>query len=107
MAASAAAQDRDPSERQALTDLGYTLGESHALRQACHGEGDQYWRARMRQLIELEAPDQGFATRVANAFNAGYASAQAGHPSCTAKARRAAARAAARGRGLAAGLANR
>lgn len=100
------AADRTPVQRQALTDLAYVLGESHALRQACHGEADQYWRARMQQLFEVEDPDQAFAGQAANAFNAGFAAGQAGHPKCTAKSRAAASRAAAKGRRLAAVLAS-
>lgn len=106
LAASAALADRAPAQRQAMTDLAYALGESHALRQVCEGEGDQYWRARMQQLMELEAPDQALAGRIAGAFNSGYAQAQASFPSCGAKSRAAAVRAAARGRRLAAELGN-
>jgi len=101
-----AAAERTPGQRQTLTDLAYTLGESHALRQACQGEGDQYWRARMQQLMELEEPDQAFASRLAGAFNSGYAQAQASFPACGARSRAAAMRAAAKGRRLASGLGN-
>ncbi|HEX8232142.1 MAG TPA: TIGR02301 family protein [Caulobacteraceae bacterium] len=106
LAASAAAAERTPAQRQGLADLAYALGESHALRQACEGEGDQYWRARMQQLMELEEPDQAFAGRLAGAFNSGFAQAQASFPSCGAKSRAAAVRAAAKGRRLAALLGN-
>lgn len=104
-AAPALAQDRTPTQRQALADLAYALGQSHSLRQVCRGEADQYWRARMQQLFETESPEQGLAVRLGGAFNAGYAEAQAGHPSCSTKSKRAAAKAAAKGRSLAEGLA--
>ena len=46
LAPKAFGQERAADERQRLLDLAYTLGESHALRQICQGEGDQYWRSR-------------------------------------------------------------
>ncbi|MFN3524264.1 MAG: TIGR02301 family protein [Phenylobacterium sp.] len=100
-AAPAAAQTRGPVERQALVDLSYVLGESHALRQACEGEDDQYWRARMIRLVELEAPDESLDRRLRTAFNTGYSTARAAHPRCDAAGRAEAARAAVRGRALA------
>jgi uncharacterized protein (TIGR02301 family) len=106
LAAPAFAQDRTPAQKQTAADLAYTLGQSHALRQACRGEADQYWRARMQQLFQAEDADQAFAGRLANAFNAGYAEAQASYPDCSERSRRAASRAAAKGRSLAASLAN-
>lgn len=103
--APAAAQDRSPALRQALLDLGYVLGESHALRQACRGETDQHWRSRMIRLIDLERPDVGLQGRLQQSFNTGYASARGAHPACTPASRRAEAEAAVRGRGLAVRLA--
>jgi len=99
------AQDRPPAQRQALTDLAYVLGESHALRQACLGPLDQFWRGRMLRMVDAEAPDPAFNTRLNNAFNAGFSSAQAQYPSCGADSRKAEAAAAARGQALAASLA--
>lgn len=96
----AQAQDRAPAERQALVDLAYVLGESHALRQACQGEADQFWRARMIRLVELEAPDESLDRRLRNAFNTGFSAAHAAHGQCTAESRAAAARAAAHGQEL-------
>ena len=99
--ATAAAQDRTPVQRQTLADLAYAIGESHALRQACEGDGDQYWRARMIRLIEVESPDQAFDRRLRGAFNTGFSSARAAHPDCDEGARSEAARVAQRGRDLA------
>jgi len=101
----ASAQDRTPTQRQALTDLAYVLGQSHALRQACQGATDQFWRGRMVKLVEAEAPDPAFNTRLNNAFNAGFSSAQAQYPSCDPDSRRAEAAAAAHGQSLASSLA--
>jgi uncharacterized protein (TIGR02301 family) len=103
--APALAQDRPPAQRQALTDLAYVLGESHALRQACAGPTDQFWRGRMLKMVDAEAPDPAFNTRLNNAFNAGFSSAQAQYPTCGPDSRKAEAAAAARGQALAASLA--
>jgi uncharacterized protein (TIGR02301 family) len=97
----AMAQDRAPAERQMLLDLAYTLGEAHALRQACAGEDDQYWRDRMARLIEVEAADEGFTTQLQSKFNAGYNGRQAEFPTCTPESRSALTAAAQRGQGLA------
>ena len=59
-AAATFAQDRTPAQRQALTDLAYVLGQSHALRQACLGAQDQFWRGRMLRMVDAEAPDPAF-----------------------------------------------
>ena len=104
-ASPAVAQDRTPTQRQTLTDLAYVLGESHALRQACLGPLDQFWRGRMLRMVDAEAPDPAFNTRLHNAFNAGFSSAQAQYPTCGADSRKAEAAAAARGQALAASLA--
>lgn len=79
------------------------LGESHALRQACTPE-DQYWRARMRRLIEVERPDEAFAGRLADRFNTGFSVRESQFPECTPAARREGAAAARRGRAIAQAL---
>jgi len=82
LAPKAWAQDRDAGERQRLLDLAYTLGESHALRQACEGEGDQYWRSRMVRLTEVEQADQAFDVQLRERFNTGFASRRSEYPIC-------------------------
>ncbi|CAN5123206.1 TIGR02301 family protein [soil metagenome] len=94
----ALAQDREPVQRQLLIDLSYVIGESHALRQACKGADDQYWRLRMARLIETEAPDDGLRGRLTESFNTGYVSSQSRFPSCSAQSRTAEAQVAAQGR---------
>ena len=84
-----------------MVDLAYVLGESHALRQACDGSDDQYWRARMLELLDAEAPDQALKARLGKAFNTGFAAGQAAFPTCDVKSRAEAARIAQRGRTLA------
>jgi len=96
----AAAQGRG-DHRQTLADLAMVLGESHALRQACAGPQDQFWRGRMLRLLEVEAPGPDLERELKDAFNAGYAERQAAFAACTPRARQAEAAAAARGRVLA------
>jgi len=103
VAVPAAAQPADPQARQQLLDLAYVLGEAHALRQACKPD-DQYWRSRMRRVLEVERPDAAFAGRLADRFNTGFSVRKAQHPACTAKARAELKAVARRGRDLAYGL---
>jgi len=99
-AAPALAQERGPAARQTLVALAYVLGQSHALRQACRGRADQYWRVRMEKLVNAEQPDAPFHRRLADAFNDGFVAEQEAHPACDAAARREAARVADKGREL-------
>ena len=100
IAGPALAQDRTPAVRETLTDLAYTLGQAHALRTRCDGEGDQVWRARMVRMVEVEQPDQAFRDQLFESFNVGFLGAQTSHPRCDVAARTEAARVAARGRDL-------
>jgi uncharacterized protein (TIGR02301 family) len=101
----AAAQERTPAQRQTLLDLAYVVGESHALRQACAGAGDQFWRTRMLDLQRLEQADDGLVRRLRSAFNTGFSTAQSTFAACGYESRAAEAAAAARGRALAEALA--
>lgn len=83
------AQDRSPPLRQKLVDLAYVLGESHALRQACAGAEDQYWRTRMMNLVSTEKPDTALDGRLKESFNTGFASRQTEFQACSPAARRA------------------
>jgi uncharacterized protein (TIGR02301 family) len=105
LALPAAAQDRSPSGRQDLADLAYVLGEAHALRQACQGPDDQYWRQRMVRLVQTEQPDAGFERHLREEFNTGFAIRQSQFPACTPASRRAESVAMVRGRALAERLA--
>jgi uncharacterized protein (TIGR02301 family) len=104
LASPAAAQERTPAERQGLIDLAYILGESHALRQACEGPEDQFWRLRMLRMVQAEQPDAALDKRVKEAFNTGFVAGQTSFPSCTPLSRREESRIAARGRALVATL---
>ncbi|MDO8380843.1 TIGR02301 family protein [Phenylobacterium sp.] len=89
LALPALAQDRSPALRQSLVDLAYVLGESHALRQACVGVEDQYWRTRMINMVEAEKPDESLDRRLKESFNTGFASRQSEFQACTSASRRA------------------
>lgn len=95
------AQERAADERQRLLDLAYTLGESHALRQTCQGEGDQYWRSRMVRLTEVEQADQAFDAQLRERFNTGFASRRSEYPTCDDDSRKAEQAAARKGQALA------
>lgn len=105
VAGQASAQERSPALRQSLIDLSYVLGEAHALRQACEGLQDQYWRSQMSEMMRTEQPDEMLERRLRESFNTGFATRQAQFPVCTPGARRAEAAAMARGRALASHLA--
>ena len=95
------ARARDGRQQQVLVELAGVLGESHALRQACAGADDQFWRARMLRLLEIEQAPAGFEGELKAAFNDGFMARRRDFPACTPLARQAEAAAAARGRSLA------
>lgn len=95
------AQERPPEDRQRLLDLAYALGESHALRQTCQGEGDQYWRSRMVRLTEVEQADQAFDAQMRERFNTGFASRRSEYPLCDEASRKAEQAVARKGQALA------
>jgi len=105
LAAPALAQDRTPAVRQTLLDLAYVIGEAHALRQACSGPNDQYWRTRMIRMVDEEQAEAGFDRRLREAFNTGFASRQGENPGCSSATRRAEVQVLGRGRDLAGRLA--
>ena len=100
-AGTAHAQERTPPQRQTIIDLAYALGESHALRQACEGAYDQFWRDRMMNMTDAEAPDATLDRRMKEAFNSGFASRRAEFPACSRESRLAEVAAARRGEALA------
>ena len=101
----ALARAEPPPVRPGLSDLAYTLGEAHALRQACRGRADGYWYARMQALLKLEAPARERRLQWVERFNTGFAAAKSAHPACDAEARAALADARARAAPLARELA--
>lgn len=99
------AQAQDGGRRGDLIALSRVLGESQALREACEGKKDQYWRSRMMRLLSLEEADGAAGASLTAAFNAGYAEARQAWPDCGPESRRAEVDAAVRGQGLSATLA--
>jgi uncharacterized protein (TIGR02301 family) len=78
-------QSRMPSQDyfRDVTALAEVLGKAHAIRVACNGRNDQYWRSYMLRLLELEAPYQGGLRRsLVNGFNAGFSWGSDLHPDC-------------------------
>ena len=76
---------RDPG--RTLPYLAYTLGQLHYLAYTCEGSEAQQWRARMIELLELEAPLSGYRReRLIDAFNDGYQVEQRARTRCGAEA---------------------
>lgn len=83
-----------------LTDLASILGEAHAVRAACNGEGDQTWRNYMLDLLDYEAPAGARRSALTSAFNRGYRAQRGRMDGCTSNAPQLEAAIAARGRQL-------
>jgi uncharacterized protein (TIGR02301 family) len=98
------AQERSAAHQKTLVALAQALGESHALRQACEGPGDLYWRSRMTRMVDTEAGDIAFEERLSEAFNAAFNRTRGAFPACSPASRNAEAEAAARGQALALAL---
>jgi uncharacterized protein (TIGR02301 family) len=92
---------RPPEQRQAVIELAYVLGESHALHRACAGQQDDTWRARMSRLVQAEGADGAYKQQLTDSFNAGFVARHAEFPACTTKSQAAERIAAGHGRRLA------
>jgi uncharacterized protein (TIGR02301 family) len=84
-----------------LVELAAALGEAHAIRTLCNGDGDQTWREYMMRLLDLEAPANPRRSALTSAFNRGYRSQSSRHSACTADLVQEEARIGARGRQIA------
>lgn len=97
--AGAGAQDFEAYQQRQrdLASLAGLFGELHHIRRTCDPRYEaDVWRDRMKQLLELEEPQEGEREALVGAFNQGYRTAQSRFPACTREARDyAAARAAA------------
>jgi uncharacterized protein (TIGR02301 family) len=85
---------------QTLLELSSTLGEAHAIRTLCNGDGDQTWRVYMQNLMELEAPSGPRKSQLTSAFNRGYRAQSSRRGTCTAEMRQVEAEIAQRGLAL-------
>lgn len=72
-----------PPPIEFLIDLADILGQAHAIRTACNGEGDQTWRSYMMEMMSIEAPGGGRRSELTRAFNQGYRSQSRRIRSCT------------------------
>jgi uncharacterized protein (TIGR02301 family) len=79
----AAAQTR----ARLVSDMAFSLGQSHALRQLCQGPNDQYWRKRMEKMIQLETIAPAERAPLAERFNDGFRAARGQYPRCTQQSR--------------------
>lgn len=102
------AQDQQrapPRTQDQMRDAIYlagTLGSVHAIRVKCNGRDDQYWRVKMKDLLDLEAPNGGgLRSSMARAFNDAYTNESRKWRGCTTAAVAAEAEYAAEGRELA------
>lgn len=105
LAAPVLAQERAVEMRSHIVELARVIGESHALRQACEGSEDQYWRDRMVRLSETEQADPVLDKQMKDGFNIGFAEAKRLYPRCGDDSRQALVATLARGKQLSSNLA--
>ncbi len=80
----AAQRARSQDYLQTVIDLSGVLGKAHAMRVACNGNSDQYWRRYMVSLLDLESPHNGgLRSSMINSFNSGFSIASADHEVCS------------------------
>lgn len=104
----ASAQARSQDYLRDLVELSGILGGAHAIRAACNGRDDQYWRERMSGLLELEAPEPSPLRRsMVDAFNRTFSFESERRLVCDSSARDGEAAYAAQGRMLADRMATR
>ena len=66
-----------------LMRLSEILGAIHYLRELCGANEGQYWRDRMRELMEAEGSSALRRARLTQAFNQGYRSYSRTYNSCS------------------------
>ena len=89
-----------PPPVEFLIELADILGQAHAIRTVCNGEGDQTWRAYMMEMMSIEAPGGRRRSELTRAFNQGYRTQSRRTRSCTSDLAQIEAQLAARGRML-------
>lgn len=77
-----AASDTKPYDDK-LMRLSEILGAVHYLRELCGANEGQYWRERMRELIDAEGSTAIRRARLARAFNQGYRSYNRTYNTCS------------------------
>ena len=84
--------------------LSEILGAIHYLRQLCGANEGQYWRERMREIMEAEGSSALRRARLTRAFNQGYRSYSRTYNTCSPSAQQAVTRFIAEGAQLSEGL---
>ncbi len=93
---------RGPDYFRDAASLASTLGAAHAIRVRCNGNGDQYWRRYMSEMLGLEAPEPGpLRSSLVGAFNDAFTFGSRDYPYCDARAVGAEAQFASDGRAIA------
>lgn len=77
-----AAADTKPYDDKLLR-LSEVLGAIHYLRELCGANEGQYWRERMRELMEAEGSSVLRRARLTRAFNQGYRSYSRTYNTCS------------------------
>lgn len=83
-----AAPDGKPYDEK-LMRLSEILGAIHYLRQLCGANEGQYWRERMREIMEAEGSSALRRARLTRAFNQGYRSYSRTYNTCSPSAQQA------------------
>ncbi len=97
---------RDQAYFRDVVELSRVIGSAHAVRVACNGVDDQYWRSYMQQILGLEAPERGpLRSRMVEGFNQGYQESEARNGRCSANSAQAEAQYAREGKRLSDALA--
>jgi len=69
-----------------IPDLAHVLGQLHYLAYACEGNHSQAWRNQMQELLDLEAPANGYwRERLIDNFNNGFRDQQRYRLTCGAQ----------------------
>lgn len=98
--AHAASQDTKPYDDKLLR-LTEILGAVHYLRELCGANEGQYWRDRMKEILDAEGSSALRRAKLTRGFNQGYRSYSRTYNSCTGSAQSAVARFLAEGAELA------
>ena len=77
-----AAQDAKPYDDK-LMRISEIIGAIHYLRELCGANEGQYWRERMRELMEAEGSSALRRARLTRAFNQGYRSYSRTYNTCS------------------------
>lgn len=80
--AHAAPQDTKPYDDKLLR-LTEILGAVHYLRELCGANEGQYWRERMKEIIDAEGSSALRRAKLTRGFNQGYRSYSRTYNSCT------------------------